>query len=95
MNTTPNLTATRTEKSIEIRLAGELVDTLAGKATIAKPFVAVSFGPVWTGYDHERSESTFEDQWVATAHATAALAEKANRSDVHRGNAGFRTAPVV
>ena len=72
-----NITATRTATTIEIAVDGEVVDTLTGKATIARPFVAVSYASLWTP-DHGIVRG-----WVASSHARADLAAKVRGGNAH------------
>lgn len=74
MNT---ITATRTATSIEVTVDGESITALTGKATIARPFVAVSYASEWT------PDNGIVRAWVATSHARADLAAKARGGNAH------------
>lgn len=81
------ITATRTTTEIEIAVNGEVVDTLTGKATIARPFVAVGFGRIWT-------ESGEAEGWKSTSHKSFELALKAKSGNVHFDSKNFEVIEV-
>ena len=71
------ITATRIANEIEIAVNGEVVDTISGKASSARPYVAVSYASKWV------PEHGVIRGWVSTSHAREDLAAKARGGNAH------------